>query len=56
MVVSVTTGLLFISFMEWERAIALGVIALPIMMSMGFRPVAAAAYVMPIGAGRFSTW
>jgi hypothetical protein len=54
MVVSAVTGLLFISLYGVGAAIALGVIALPIMMSMGVPPhVAAAAYVMPIGAGTF---
>ncbi len=54
MVVSLVTGLLFISLYGVGAAIALGVIALPIMMSMGVPPyVAAAAYVMPIGAGTF---
>ncbi|HSR11339.1 MAG TPA: hypothetical protein VLS90_07815 [Thermodesulfobacteriota bacterium] len=54
MVVSGVTGLLFISLYGVGAAIALGVIALPIMMSMGIPgPVAAAAYVMPIGAGTF---
>ena len=54
MVVTVVTSLLFISLYGVGAAIALGVIALPIMMSMGVPPqVAAAFYVMAIGAGTF---
>ena len=54
MVVTVVTSLLFISLYGVGAAIALGVIALPIMMSMGVPPqVAAASYVMAIGAGTF---
>ena len=54
MVVSTTTALLFTSLYGVGAAIAIGVIALPIMMSMGIPPhVAAAAYTMPIGAGTF---
>jgi Gnt-I system high-affinity gluconate transporter len=54
MVVSTTTALLFTSLYGVGAAIAIGVIALPIMLSMGIPPhVAAAAYTMPIGAGTF---
>jgi len=54
MVVTVVTALLFISLYGVGAAIALGVIALPIIMSMGVpRQVAAAAYIMAIGAGTF---
>jgi len=54
MVVTVVTALLFISLYGVGAAIALGVIALPIIMSMGVPPqVAAASYVMAIGAGTF---
>ena len=54
MVVTVVTALLFISLYGVGAAIALGVIALPIMMSMGVPPqVAATSYVMAIGAGTF---
>jgi len=50
MVVSVVTGLLFTSVYGVGAAIAIGVIALPIMMSMGIPPwVAAPAFTMPIG-------
>ena len=48
------TGLLFTSIYGVGAAIALGVIALPIMMSMGVPPrVAAPAFIMAIGAGNF---
>ena len=54
MVVSVVTGLLFTSMYGVGAAIAIGVIALPIMMSMGIPPwVAAPAFTMAIGAGSF---
>jgi Gnt-I system high-affinity gluconate transporter len=52
MVVSVVTGLLFTSMYGVGAAISIGVIALPIMMSMGIPPwVAAPAFTMAIGAG-----
>ena len=51
-VVSVVTGLLFTSMYGVGAAISIGVIALPIMMSMGIPPyVAAPAFTMAIGAG-----
>ncbi|MHB1133587.1 MAG: hypothetical protein ACYC4L_14540 [Chloroflexota bacterium] len=54
MVVTITIGLLFTSIYGVGAAIALGVIALPIMMSMGIPPwVAAASFTMPIGAGNY---
>jgi H+/gluconate symporter-like permease len=54
MVVSVVTGLLFTSIYGVGAAIAIGVIALPIMMSMGIPPwVAAPAFTMAIGAGNY---
>ena len=54
MVVSVVTGLLFTSMYGVGAAISIGVIALPIMMSMGVPPwVAAPAFTMPIGAGNY---
>jgi Gnt-I system high-affinity gluconate transporter len=54
MVVSVVTGLLFTSLYGVGAAISIGVIALPIMMSMGIPPwVAAPAFTMAIGAGNF---
>lgn len=54
MVVSVVTGLLFTSIYGVGAAIAIGVIALPIMMSMGIPPwVAAPAFTMAIGAGSY---
>ncbi|HTX52636.1 MAG TPA: hypothetical protein VMD08_04465 [Candidatus Baltobacteraceae bacterium] len=54
MTVSVVTGLLFTSIYGVGAAIAIGVIALPIMMSMGVPPwVAAPAFTMAIGAGNF---
>jgi Gnt-I system high-affinity gluconate transporter len=54
MVVSVVTGLLFTSMYGVGAAISIGVIALPIMMSMGIPPwVAAPAFTMPIGAGNY---
>lgn len=54
MVVSAVTGLLFTSIYGVGAAISIGVIALPIMMSMGIPPwVAAPAFTMPIGAGNF---
>ena len=54
MVVSVVTGLLFTSIYGVGAAISIGVIALPIMMSMGIPPwVAAPAFTMPIGAGNY---
>ncbi|MCL5108460.1 MAG: hypothetical protein M1401_06290 [Chloroflexi bacterium] len=54
MVVSVTVGLLFTSIYGVGAAIAIGVIALPIMMSMGIPPwVAAPAFTMAIGAGNY---
>jgi H+/gluconate symporter-like permease len=53
-VVSLVTGLLFTSLYGVGAAIALGVIALPIMMSMGIPPyVAAPAFTMAIGAGNY---
>jgi H+/gluconate symporter-like permease len=54
MVVSIITGLLFTSIYGVGAAIAIGVIALPIMMSMGIPPwVAAPAFTMAIGAGNY---
>lgn len=54
MVVSIVTGLLFTSMYGVGAAISIGVIALPIMMSMGIPPwVAAPAFTMPIGAGNY---
>lgn len=54
MTVSVVTGLLFTSMYGVGAAIAIGVIALPIMMSMGIPPwVAAPAFTMAIGAGGY---
>jgi H+/gluconate symporter-like permease len=54
MVVSIVTGLLFTSIYGVGAAIAIGVIALPIMMSMGIPPwVAAPAFTMAIGAGNY---
>ena len=54
MVVSIVTGLLFTSMYGVGAAISIGVIALPIMMSMGVPPwVAAPAFTMPIGAGNY---
>ena len=54
MVISIVTGVLFTSIYGVGAAIALGVIALPIMMSMGIPPqVAAPAYTMAIGAGNY---
>lgn len=54
MVVSIVTGLLFTSIYGVGAAIAIGVIALPIMMSMGIPPwVAAPAFTMAIGAGSY---
>jgi len=54
MVVSITTGLLFTSIYGVGAAISIGVIALPIMMSMGIPPwVAAPAFTMAIGAGNY---
>jgi Gnt-I system high-affinity gluconate transporter len=53
-VVSIVTGLLFTSVYGVGAAIAIGVIALPIMMSMGIPPwVAAPAFTMAIGAGNY---
>lgn len=53
-VVSIVTGLLFTSIYGVGAAIAIGVIALPIMMSMGIPPyVAAPAFTMAIGAGNY---
>lgn len=55
MVVSIVTGLLFTSIYGVGAAIAIGVIALPIMMSMGIPPwVAAPAFTMAIGAGNYA--
>ncbi len=52
MVVSLVTALLFTSMYGVGAAISIGVIALPIMMSMGIPPwVAAPAFTMAIGAG-----
>ena len=54
MVVSIVTALLFTSMYGVGAAISIGVIALPIMMSMGIPPwVAAPAFTMAIGAGCF---
>jgi len=54
MTVSIVTGLLFTSLYGVGAAISIGVIALPIMMSMGIPPwVAAPAFSMAIGAGNF---
>jgi hypothetical protein len=54
MVISTTIALLFTSMYGVGAAIALGVIALPIMMSQGVPPVVAApAFTMGIGAGTF---
>ncbi len=52
--VSLVTGFLFTSMYGVGAAIAIGVIALPIMMSMGVPPrVAAPAFTMAIGAGNY---
>ena len=52
MVISTVTALLFTSMYGVGAAIAIGVIALPIMMSQGIPPrVAAPAFTMGIGAG-----
>jgi H+/gluconate symporter-like permease len=54
LVVVVVTSLLFTSLYGVGAAIAIGVIALPIVMSAGIPPeLAAAAYSMAIGAGAF---
>ncbi len=53
-VISLVTGFLFTSMYGVGAAIAIGVIALPIMMSMGVPPrVAAPAFTMAIGAGNY---
>ncbi len=53
-VVSLVTGFLFTSLYGVGAAIGVGVIALPIMMSMGIPPkVAAPAFTMAIGAGNY---
>lgn len=52
--VSIVTGLLFTSVYGVGAAIAIGVIVLPIMISIGVpRGVATAAFVLPIGAGNY---
>ncbi len=54
MVVTLVTALLFTSMYGVGAAIAIGVIAIPIMMSQGIPPaVAAPAFTMGIGAGTF---
>ncbi|MBV9858972.1 MAG: gluconate:proton symporter, partial [Alphaproteobacteria bacterium] len=54
MVINLVTALLFTSMYGVGAAIAIGVIALPIMMSQGIPPrVAAPAFTMGIGAGTF---
>ena len=54
MVISAVIALLFTSMYGVGAAIAIGVIALPIMMSQGIPPVVAApAFTMAIGAGTF---
>jgi hypothetical protein len=54
MVVTTVTAILFTSMYGVGAAIAIGIIALPIMMSQGVPPrVAAAAFTMGIGAGSF---
>jgi H+/gluconate symporter-like permease len=54
MVINLVTALLFTSMYGVGAAIALGVIALPIMMSQGIPPrVAAPAFTTGIGAGTF---
>src|SRR5919199_1570186 len=53
-VINLATALLFPSMYGVGAAIAIGVIALPIMMSQGIPPrVAAPAFTMGIGAGTF---
>ena len=52
--VSLITGLLFTSIYGVGAAIAIGVIAIPIMLSLGIPPrVAAPAFTMAIGAGNY---
>src|SRR6266478_3858142 len=52
--VSLITALLFISIYGVGAAIAIGVIAIPIMLSLGIPPrVAAPAFTMAIGAGNY---
>ena len=54
MVVSVVTGLLFTSIYGVGAAISIGVIAIPIMLSLGIPArVAAPAFTMAIGAGNY---
>src|SRR3954452_21362009 len=54
MTITLVTALLFTSMYGVGAAIAIGVIALPIMMSQGIPPyVAAPAFTMGIGAGTF---
>lgn len=54
MVVTLVTALLFTSMYGVGAAIAIGVIAIPIMLSQGIPPaVAAPAFTMGIGAGTF---
>src|ERR1700710_2086446 len=54
MIVTLVTALLFSSMYGVGAAIAIGVIALPIMMGQGIPPhVAAPAFTMGIGAGTF---
>src|SRR3954447_12567104 len=54
MIVTVVTALLFTSMYGVGAAIAIGIIALPIMMGQGIPPyVAAPAFTMGIGAGTF---
>src|SRR5436305_4092381 len=54
MIVTLVTALLFTSMYGVGAAIAIGVIALPIMMGQGIPPhVAAPAFTMGIGAGTF---
>jgi len=57
MTITLVTALLFSSMYGVGAAIAIGVIALPIMMGQGIPPhVAAPAFTMGIGAGTSSTW
>src|SRR4030088_2814648 len=56
MIITLVTALLFTSMYGVGAAIAIGVIALPIMLSQGIPPhVAAPAFTMGIGAGTFVT-
>ena len=54
MIITVVTALLFTSMYGVGAAIAIGIIALPIMIGQGIPPyVAAPAFTMGIGAGTF---